>query len=256
MLNLNAFWKELGVVIKIMAHTQKNIKIIFLAVLPAKLCVLIINLVKKFLITEEKMLFIHLLKQFLKSMIIFKKMMKKHFNKNLITSGEEERFQLSNNCWICEKLFDVGDDKVRGHCHIRGEYRGAARWSCNVNLKLSKENPVIFHNLRGYGSHLTIKEISKFNVKVNVIPNGLEKYMVFTINRNLVFIDSMQFMNSSLDSLVKNLSDNDFKYLSEEFSSEFLKLLKQKGVYSYEYMDSFIKFSEDKLPDRCKFFIL
>ena len=61
-------------------------------------------------------------------------------------------------------------------------------------------------------------------------------------------------MNSSLDSLVKNLRDNDFKYLSEEFSGEFLKLVKQKGVYTYEYMDSFKKFSEDKLPDSCKFF--
>ena len=78
--------------------------------------------------------------------------------------------------------------------------------------------------------------------------------MAFTINRNLVFIDSVQFMNSSLDSLVKNLSDNDFKYLSEEFSSEFLKPVKQKCVYLYEYMDSFKKFSEDKLLDRCKFF--
>ena len=104
-------------------------------------------------------------------------------------------------------------------------------------------------------SHLIIKEMSKCDVKVNVIPNGLEKYMAFTINRNLVFIDSMQFMNSSLDSLVKNLSDNDFKSLSEEFSGEFLKLVKQKCVYPYEYIDSFKKFFEDKLTDRCKFFI-
>ena len=112
----------------------------------------------------------------------------------------------------------------------------------------------MFHNLRGYDSHLIIKYISKFDVKVNVMPNGLEKYMAFTINKKLVFIDSMQFMNSSLDSLVKNLSDNDFNYLSKEFSSEFLKLVKQKGVYPYVYMDSFKKFFEDKLPDRCKFF--
>ena len=63
--------------------------------------------------------------------------------------------------------------------------------------------------------------------------------MAFTINRNLVFIDSMQFMNSSLDSLVKNLSDDDFKCLSEEFSGN---TEKQKGVYPYEYMDSFEKF--------------
>ena len=112
-----------------------------------------------------------------------------------------------------------------------------------------KKSPAIFHNLRGNGSHLIIKEISKFDVKVSVIPNGLEKYMVFTINTNLVFIDSTQFMNSSLDSLVKNLSDNNFKYLSEEFSGEFLDLVKQKE-YPYEYMDSFMKFSANKLPDR------
>ena len=119
-----------------------------------------------------------------------------------------------------------------------------------LNFKLSKKAPVIFHNLRGYGSHLIIKEISNFDVKVSVIPNGLEKYMAFTINRSLVFIDSMRFMNFSLDSLVKNLSDNDFKYLSEEFSGEFLELVKQKGVYPYKYMASFGKFSEDKLPPK------
>ena len=149
-------------------------------------------------------------------------MIKKHFNKNLINSAkEEERFQLTNSCWICDKLFDVGDDKVRDHCHITGKYSGAAHWNSNINLNLSKKIPVIFHNLRGYDSHLIIKEISQFNVKVSIIPNGLQKYMAFTINRNLIFIDSVQFMNSSLDSLVKNLSDNDFKYLSEEFSSDF-----------------------------------
>ena len=74
--------------------------------------------------------------------------------------------------------------------------------------------PVIFHNLRGYGSHLIMKGIGKFDVKKNVIANGLEKYMTFTINKNLAFINSMQFMNSSLDALVKNLSD-DFRYLCQ-----------------------------------------
>ena len=164
-----------------------------------------------------------------------------------MSAEEAERFQLSNSCWTCDKLFDVGDDKVRDHCHITGKYRGA-------DLKLTKKVPVIFHNLRGYDSHLIIKEISKFDVKVSVIPNRLEKYMAFTINTNLFFIDSMQFMNSSLDSLVKSISDNDFKYLSEEFSGEFLKLVKQKGVYPNECMDSFKKFSENKLIDRCNFF--
>ena len=137
---------------------------------------------------------------------------------------------------------------------MTGKYRGAAHWSCNVNLKMSKKIPVIFDNLGVYDSRLIIKEVNKFDVKVSVISNGLEKYMVFTINRNLVFIDSKQFMNSSLDSLVKNLMDEDFKYLSEESSGEFLRLVNQKCVYPYEYMNSFKKFSEDKLPDKCVFF--
>ena len=78
--------------------------------------------------------------------------------------------------------------------------------------------------------------------------------MAFTVNKNLVFIDSMDFMNSSLDSLVKILSSDDFKYLSEEFSSKFLELVKEKGIYPYKYRDSFERFSEDKLPDKCEFF--
>ena len=98
---------------------------------------------------------------------------------------------------------------------------------------------MIFNNLRGYDSHLIFKDVSKLDVKASVIPNGLEKYVDFTINRNLVFIDSMQFMDSSLDSLVKNLSDHDFVCLSEKFSGKVLKLVKQKDVYPYEYMDSF-----------------
>ena len=78
--------------------------------------------------------------------------------------------------------------------------------------------------------------------------------MAFTINKNIVFIDTMQFIKSSLDSLVKNLMDKDFKYLSEEYSGELLELVKGKGVYPYEYMDSFKRFNEDQLPDKCEFF--
>ena len=147
-----------------------------------------------------------------------------------MSAEEEEKFQLSNSSCFCNKLFDVGDEKVRDHCHITGKYRGAAHFSCNANLKLSKKVPVIFHNLRGCNSHLIIKEMGKFEVKISVIPNGLEKYMAFIVNKNLVFIDSMQFMNSSLDSLVQNLSSDDFKYLSEEFSGELLELVKEKRV--------------------------
>ena len=78
--------------------------------------------------------------------------------------------------------------------------------------------------------------------------------MAFFLNKNLVFIDSMQFMNSSLEKLVKNLSNNDFKYLTEEFGSKNLKLLKQKDAYPYEYMDSFKKINEEKLCDKKCFY--
>ena len=80
--------------------------------------------------------------------------------------------------------------------------------------------------------------------------------MAFTISNNLVFINSMQFMSSSLNKLVKNLSDNDFKYLSQEFSGDLLQLVKQKGLYPDEYMESFEKFSEDELSDNLNFLVL
>ena len=101
----------------------------------------------------------------------------------------------------------------------------------------------MFHNLKGYDSHLIFHELNKFDVKIDVIPNGLEKQIAFTLNKNLVFIDSMQFISSSLEKLVKNLLDDDFKYLTEEFGSKKLELLKQKGAYPYEYMDSFKRFN-------------
>ena len=69
-----------------------------------------------------------------------------------------------------------------------------------------------------------------------------------------MLIDSMQFMNSSLDKLVKNLSDEDFKYLVEEFGSENLELLKQKCHYPYEHMNCFERFNEEKLPARKNFY--
>ena len=106
--------------------------------------------------------------------------------------------------------------KVKDHCHISGKFRGAAYWDFNINFQLTKKIPVIFHNLRGYDSHLVFSVLHKFDARISVIPNGIEKYMAFFVGKNLVFIDSMQFMNSSLDKLVKNLSDKDLKYLLEE----------------------------------------
>ena len=102
--------------------------------------------------------------------------------------------------------------------------------------------------------HLIFYELKKFDVEIDVIPNGLEKYMAFILNKSLVFIYSMQFMNSNLEKLVKNLSDNDFKNLTREFGSKNLELLKQKDAYPYQYIDSFYKFNGKKLPDKKCFY--
>ena len=146
------------------------------------------------------------------------------------------------------------DEKVRDHCHITGKYRVAAHWGCNINLKITRKVPVILHNLKGYDSKLIFKELSGFDCKISVIPNRLEKYMSFALNKNIVFIDSMSFVNYSLDKSAKNLSDSGFKYLSEEFSGAKLELVKKKDVYPYEYFNSFKKFKDSKLPDKDKFF--
>ena len=73
-----------------------------------------------------------------------------------------------------------------------------------------------------------MQELGKFNLKIYVIPNGLEKYMSFSVNNNLSFIDNFQFLSSSLDSLVKNLNKSDFKYFSQEFDNNVLDPVKQK----------------------------
>ena len=125
---------------------------------------------------------------------------------------------------------------------MTGKFRGTTHGNCNINLQLTKKVPVIFHNLRVYDSHLIFSQLHKFDVKISVIPNGSEKYMACFLNKSIVFLDSMQFMNSSLYKLAKNLSDEDFKYLVEKFGPENLKLLKQKDAYPYEYMNSFEKF--------------
>ena len=117
------------------------------------------------------------IKGILKEYQYCKKVMKKHFNKNLIMSEGEEQFQSTNISWISEKLIDNDNEKVRDHCQIIGKFRGAAYWSYNINFQLTKEVPVIFHNLRGYESHLIFDKFNKFDVKINVIPNRLEKYI-------------------------------------------------------------------------------
>ena len=98
-----------------------------------------------------------------------------------------------------------------------------------------------------------MQEVGKLSLKINVIPNGLEISKSFTINNKFSFIDSFQFLSSSLDSLVKNLWNDDIKYSSLEFDKNKLGLVKQKRFYPYEYLSDFKKFKE-KLPTKVKLY--
>ena len=90
-----------------------------------------------------------------------------------------------------------------------------------------------------------MQELGKFNFKINITPNGIEKYMSFSINNKINFINSFQFFSSSLNSLVKNLGKADYNYLSQEFDNEVLYLTKRKGFYPYENMSGFEKFKKE-----------
>ena len=142
-----------------------------------------------------------------------------------MTIEDNEDFKNSTKCWICDNDYIDNDVKVRDHCHITGKKRGYAHRDCNINVKLNPKIPVVFHNLKNYDSHIIMEELGKFNLKINVSPNGLEKYLSFSIKNKLSFINSFQFLSSSLNSLVKNLGKDNFKYLSQEFDNNILDLV-------------------------------
>ena len=187
-----------------------------------------------------------------------------------ITEEEQEQFNKASNCWICEKLLNL-QDRVRDHCHFTGRYRGAA---CNIcNLKYRKPNniSVFFHNLSGYDSHLFIKKLNNTMGAIDCIPNNEENYISFsktiktgeyknkkgeTKNKNfkIIFKDSLKFMASSLDALVNNLSEDDFKNLKKYFTPEQVKLLKQKGFFPYDYLDSIEKLKDTEPPPQKAFY--
>ena len=118
-----------------------------------------------------------------------------------------------------------------------------------ISLKVNHKIPSAFHNLKNYDFLFIMQELSKFDLKISVITNGLEKYMSFTNNNKLCFIGNFQFLISSLDGLGKNLNKDDFKYISQEFDNCVLDLDKQKGFYPYEYMSDFEEFNEE-LPSK------
>ena len=179
---------------------------------------------------------------------------KKHLNKELVmTNKDDEDFENSTKCLTSDNVYADGDVKVRDHCHITGKYKASAHRDCNIKVKVNHKIHIEFQNLKNYDSYLFMQELSKFNCKINVIPNGLEKHIRFNINTKLNFIDNLQSLSSSLDTLIKSLGKDDFKYLSQEFDIHLLDLVKQKGLCPYEYMIDYEKFKEE-LPSKEKFY--
>ena len=191
--------------------------------------------------------------------------------KMVFTKEDEKQFNKASDCWICGE--ELKNNRVRDHCHYTGRYRGAAHNNCNLNYSKPKGVPVFFHNLTGYDSHLFIKNLGSPNKKetIECIPNNEEKYITFTKNIivgqytnkkgevkdktfKIVFKDSLKFMSSSLEALVKNLPKDAFINLLKYFTPEQAELIKQKGFYPYEYMDSIEKFNDTKPPPREAFY--
>ena len=194
-----------------------------------------------------------------------------------LTDKQWKKYNKAKVCHIFLKPinFMSKDPKVRDHCHYTGKFRGAAQRSCNLNYKVPSYIPVVFHNMSGYDAHLFIKELAKLvegkvqNIKV--IAKNKENYIRFSTpvvvdeytdrNRDkrdktidLRFIDSFKFLASSLDSLTNNLVKGGIKLFRLPNNIERYNLLTRKGVYPYEYMDSWDKFDETSLPSREKFY--
>ena len=133
--------------------------------------------------------------------------------------------------------------------------RGAAHSSCNRAYRMSKSEwklPVVMHNLKCYDGHLIVKALkSEFFEELRTIPQNMEKYLSITVDR-LKFIDSLQFVPQSL---VKTLEVDEFKYVREEFPIQHeFELIKGNGVYPGDFMDSFARFDESRIPSQNAFF--
>ena len=189
-----------------------------------------------------------------------------------LTTQEQTEFIKAKICWICQKRFEKKDKKVRDHDHFTGKFRRAAHNQCNLQFKKPKFTPVIFHNLSGYDAHLFVKNLGVSEGNIKCIPNNEEKYISFSkeivvdsyekdgkkveVKHEIRFLDSFKFMASSLDGLASNLARSDlskFIQTKKEFGEKY-KLMTKKGVYPYDYMNGFGKFSEKQLPAKEDFY--
>ncbi|KAK4871823.1 hypothetical protein RN001_015947 [Aquatica leii] len=184
---------------------------------------------------------------------------------NDLTFEQKFDFENAKCCHICLNEFEPNSQIVRDHCHLTGQFRGAAHGVCNLNFQLPHFIPVFFHNLSNYDTHLFIKELACNHKNINVIAQNKEKYITFSktiINQTgaippfrLKFLDSFRFMASSLDKLAQNLNPDQFVHVRKYFSDvNKFNLIRQKGVFPYSYIDSYARLKETRLPSYNEFY--
>ena len=190
-------------------------------------------------------------------------------NEPLIMNDESEKeYRQAKECHICHKPFASKTVKVRDHYHIgvTGDinspnytnYRGAACQDCNLNFREPNYIPVVFHNLRGFDGHLLCQAIGKYKDKdIKCIAQNMDRYISTSLG-DLRFIDSFQFMSTSLENLVENLSAEGlahFKHFRDTFKNDDIaKLLLRKNIFCYSHIDSFQRFEEKQLPPKDAFY--
>lgn len=193
----------------------------------------------------------------------------------ILKGSEKLHYEGATHCWICEKPL-LNGDKVLDHCHFTGKYRGPAHSYCNLKATDltggEYELPVFFHNFRGYDSYHLIKAIGSFwkNMKISCLAKSLFKFSTISIGTTFKrsdqlfkFVDSASFLQASLEKNTRMLLDscqnegdirNHFKLMVEfyeevyGFSMDEMKMLFAKGIYPYEYVDSWEKLETTELP--------
>lgn len=176
-----------------------------------------------------------------------------------MTDAETERHNHSEFCELCECKFE--NNKTAHHDHKTGQYLGAYCNSCNLKAQQSPNVIVIFHNSKGFDTHILFQglpKVAKSDDQVYIIPQTREKYIGFRWN-SFMFLDSLSFLSCSLEKLGENLDTQQLTYLYDHFQDdeqrdEKVQLLRRKGVFPYSYLSSHAVLDETTLPSIDKFY--
>ncbi|CAI6375326.1 unnamed protein product [Macrosiphum euphorbiae] len=173
--------------------------------------------------------------------------------------------EAATHCNLCKIEFTPPSEvlyrKTADHCHLTGKYRQALCNVCNQQLQTPVFVPCYFHNLSNYDAHLIVTELGYDTQTIRVIPNTEEKYISFSkyvsSKFQIHFIDTFRFMASGLSTLAKNLVTpglENFRETAKVFNNVDMPLVTRKGVYPYEYTDSWSRLDEERLPRKRDFY--